>query len=68
MADEIDDIDAAIRHALRTDARNTSSDTAVYGSGSKVTHNPVGNVGVYQGNGGDREGPPFCPNGRKYHR
>ncbi|ESS04777.1 MAG: uncharacterized protein conserved in bacteria (DUF2309), partial [uncultured archaeon A07HR67] len=25
----------------------------VYGSGSKVTHNPVGNVGVYQGNGGD---------------
>ncbi|WP_318568586.1 DUF2309 domain-containing protein [Salinigranum marinum] len=30
-----------------------SVDTAVYGSGSKVTHNPVGNVGVYQGNGGD---------------
>jgi uncharacterized protein YbcC (UPF0753/DUF2309 family) len=28
-------------------------DDAVYGSGSKVTHNPVGNVGVYQGNGGD---------------
>jgi hypothetical protein len=28
-------------------------DTAVYGSGSKVTHNPVGNVGVFQGNGGD---------------
>ncbi|KAA9395861.1 DUF2309 domain-containing protein [Haloarcula sp. CBA1130] len=28
-------------------------DNAVYGSGSKVTHNPVGNVGVYQGNGGD---------------
>jgi uncharacterized protein YbcC (UPF0753/DUF2309 family) len=28
-------------------------DTAVYGSGSKVTHNPVGNIGVYQGNGGD---------------
>ena len=28
-------------------------DTAVYGSGSKVTQNPVGNVGVYQGNGGD---------------
>ncbi|AQL42620.1 DUF2309 domain-containing protein [Halorientalis sp. IM1011] len=28
-------------------------DTGVYGSGSKVTHNPVGNVGVYQGNGGD---------------
>ena len=27
-------------------------DNAVYGSGSKVTHNPVGNVGVYQGNGG----------------
>jgi uncharacterized protein YbcC (UPF0753/DUF2309 family) len=24
-----------------------------YGSGSKVTQNPVGNVGVYQGNGGD---------------
>jgi uncharacterized protein YbcC (UPF0753/DUF2309 family) len=28
-------------------------DQAVFGSGSKVTHNPVGNVGVYQGNGGD---------------
>jgi uncharacterized protein YbcC (UPF0753/DUF2309 family) len=28
-------------------------DSAVYGSGSKVTHNPVGNVGIYQGNGGD---------------
>ncbi|WP_136716238.1 DUF2309 domain-containing protein [Halorientalis salina] len=28
-------------------------DNAVYGSGSKVTHNPIGNVGVYQGNGGD---------------
>ncbi|PSQ58683.1 DUF2309 domain-containing protein [Halobacteriales archaeon SW_7_71_33] len=28
-------------------------DGAVYGSGSKVTQNPVGNVGVYQGNGGD---------------
>ena len=28
-------------------------DTAAYGSGSKVTHNPIGNVGVYQGNGGD---------------
>ncbi|MEF8843184.1 MAG: DUF2309 domain-containing protein [Haloarculaceae archaeon] len=28
-------------------------DNTVYGSGSKVTQNPVGNVGVYQGNGGD---------------
>ncbi len=28
-------------------------DNAVYGSGSKVTQNPVGNVGVVQGNGGD---------------
>lgn len=28
-------------------------DNAVYGSGSKITHNAVGNVGVYQGNGGD---------------
>ena len=28
-------------------------DPAVYGSGSKVTQNPVGNVGVVQGNGGD---------------
>ena len=27
--------------------------SGVYGSGSKITHNPVGNVGVYQGNGGD---------------
>ena len=30
-----------------------SVDNAVYGSGSKVTQNPVGNVGVFQGNGGD---------------
>jgi uncharacterized protein YbcC (UPF0753/DUF2309 family) len=28
-------------------------DDAAYGSGSKVTQNPVGNIGVYQGNGGD---------------
>ena len=28
-------------------------DAGVHGSGSKITHNPVGNVGVYQGNGGD---------------
>src|SRR6056297_1761962 len=28
-------------------------DNGVYGSGSKVTQNQVGNVGVYQGNGGD---------------
>jgi uncharacterized protein YbcC (UPF0753/DUF2309 family) len=28
-------------------------DPDVYGSGSKTTQNPVGNVGVYQGNGGD---------------
>jgi hypothetical protein len=30
-----------------------SVDPEVYGSGSKVTHNPVGNLGVYRGNGGD---------------
>ncbi|WP_096391324.1 DUF2309 domain-containing protein [Halopenitus persicus] len=28
-------------------------DNAVHGSGSKITQNPVGNVGVHQGNGGD---------------
>jgi hypothetical protein len=28
-------------------------DNAVYGGGSKITQNPVGNIGVYQGNGGD---------------
>jgi uncharacterized protein YbcC (UPF0753/DUF2309 family) len=28
-------------------------DNAAFGAGSKITHNPVGNVGVYQGNGGD---------------
>jgi uncharacterized protein YbcC (UPF0753/DUF2309 family) len=30
-----------------------SVDNSVYGSGSKVTQNPVGNFGVFQGNGGD---------------
>ena len=30
-----------------------SVDNAIYGSGSKITQNPVGNVGVFQGNGGD---------------
>jgi uncharacterized protein YbcC (UPF0753/DUF2309 family) len=30
-----------------------SVDPAAFGGGSKVTQNPVGNVGVYQGNGGD---------------
>jgi len=30
-----------------------SVDNAVYGSGSKVTQNPIGNVCVFQGNGGD---------------
>ena len=28
-------------------------DNAAYGSGSKVTHNVVGNLGIVQGNGGD---------------
>lgn len=28
-------------------------DNAVYGSGSKITHNVMGNVGIWQGNGGD---------------
>ncbi|MDZ7689302.1 MAG: DUF2309 domain-containing protein [Halobacteriales archaeon] len=37
-----------------------SVDNAVYGSGSKVTQNPVGNVAVFQGNGGDAmTGLPF---------
>lgn len=27
-------------------------DNRIYGSGSKITHNPVGNFGVLQGNGG----------------
>lgn len=31
-------------------------DNRVYGSGSKITHNPVGNFGVLQGNGGDLMG------------
>ncbi|MFC7021064.1 MULTISPECIES: DUF2309 domain-containing protein [Haloarcula] len=48
-------------------------DNAVYGSGSKVTHNPVGNVGVYQGNGGDlMTGLPFeslmAADGDPYHQ
>ncbi|NBB88136.1 MAG: DUF2309 family protein [Bacteroidetes bacterium] len=28
-------------------------DNAVYGSGSKITQNVIGNVGIWQGNGGD---------------
>lgn len=48
-------------------------DNATYGSGSKVTQNPIGNVGVYQGNGGDlRTGLPreslFTADGTPYHR
>ncbi|TKX81479.1 DUF2309 domain-containing protein [Halorubrum sp. SD626R] len=48
-------------------------DNAVYGSGSKVTHNPVGNVGVYQGNGGDlMTGLPLqslaAADGEPYHQ
>ncbi len=31
-------------------------DNGIYGSGSKITHNPVGNFGVFQGNGGDLMG------------
>ncbi len=31
-------------------------DNGIYGSGSKITHNPVGNFGVLQGNGGDLMG------------
>ena len=48
-------------------------DTAAYGSGSKVTQNPVGNVGVYQGPGGDLlTGLPrqsvAAPDGTPYHQ
>jgi uncharacterized protein YbcC (UPF0753/DUF2309 family) len=48
-------------------------DNAAYGSGSKVTHNPVGNVGVYQGNGGDlMSGLPLqslmSADGEPYHQ
>jgi uncharacterized protein YbcC (UPF0753/DUF2309 family) len=48
-------------------------DPAVHGSGSKVTQNPVGNVGVYQGNGGDlRTGLPsqsvMAADGEPYHQ
>jgi uncharacterized protein YbcC (UPF0753/DUF2309 family) len=28
-------------------------DNTFFGSGSKITHNPIGNIGVVQGNGGD---------------
>ncbi len=48
-------------------------DNAVYGSGSKVTQNPRGNVGVVQGNGGDlMTGLPreslMVDDERPYHR
>ena len=48
-------------------------DTAAFGSGSKITHNPVGNVGVYQGNGGDlMTGLPLqsvmAADGQPYHQ
>jgi len=48
-------------------------DNAAYGSGSKTTQNPVGNVGVYQGNGGDlMTGLPiqslFTADGEPYHQ
>ena len=48
-------------------------DTAAFGSGSKITHNPVGNVGVYQGNGGDLlTGLPLqsvaAPDGSPHHQ
>jgi hypothetical protein len=48
-------------------------DNAVYGSGSKVTQNPVGNVGVYQGNGGDLMGglplqSLLAADGEPYHQ
>jgi Uncharacterized protein conserved in bacteria len=43
----------AVAHWINTHYYFATVDTATYGSGSKVTHNPVGNVGVYQGNGGD---------------
>jgi len=31
----------------------SATDTGAYSAGSKTTHNPVGKMGVYQGNGGD---------------
>jgi len=48
-------------------------DNAVYGSGSKVTQNPRGNVGVVQGNGGDlMTGLPsqslYADSDRPYHQ
>jgi uncharacterized protein YbcC (UPF0753/DUF2309 family) len=48
-------------------------DNAAYGSGSKVTHNVVGNLGVVQGNGGDlMSGLPLqslqSDDRRVYHR
>ncbi|ELZ06886.1 DUF2309 domain-containing protein [Natrialba aegyptia] len=48
-------------------------DNGVYGSGSKITQNPLGNVGVVQGNGGDlMTGLPLqslqCSDDEPYHQ
>jgi len=48
-------------------------DNHVYGSGSKITHNVIGNLGIVQGNGGDlRTGLPLqslkSDDDRIYHR
>ncbi|MFP4632207.1 MAG: DUF2309 domain-containing protein [Halobacteriales archaeon] len=46
---------AVVTHWINSQYYFAAVDNDAYGSGSKVTQNPTGNIGVRQGNGGDLE-------------